>query len=113
MNNIDILGFLELYIKDLIYILGTIASFFIGNKLRKINIKKEQVNVQSGELENVESALKIYRMMLTDLQEKLKTAEEAYIVIEERLHKAIENNKILFEENKKLKMQLNGVTGNN
>lgn len=108
----DIIGFLKENFKDLLYILGAIASFFVGTRLRKLNVKKEEVNVQAGELENVEAALKIYRLMLTDLQEKLAKAEEAYLVIEERLHKSIENNKALYDENKKLKAKLDEVTSN-
>jgi len=108
----NITDFLRDHFKDALYIGGAVVSFFVGTKLRKLNVKKEEVNVQTSELENVEAALKIYRLMLTDLQEKLKKAEEAYMVIEERLHASIENNKTLSDENKKLKSQLNEITGN-
>lgn len=113
MGSFNILEFLKEHFKDVIYISGAIATFFIGAKVRKINVQKEEVAVQAGELDNVETALKIYRLMLTDLQEKLKIAEEAYIVIEKRLHESIEARKALFDENQKLKTELNEIRSNN
>lgn len=98
--------------KDIIYIGGAIASFFVGSKLRRINIEKEAVVVQATELENVEAALKIYRLMLTDLQDNLKKAEAAYLSIEEKLHKSLEVRKALFDENQKLKIEINELRSN-
>ena len=108
----SVLELLQQHLKDLLYISGAVLSFFAGSKLRKVNLDKEAVYITHGELENVEAALKIYRLMLTDLQVQLKKAEEAYLVIEQRLHKSLEIRKALTEENIKLKIELDEIRGN-
>lgn len=110
--NLDILGFLKDNFKDFLYIIGAVVSFFVGKRLRKLNVQKEEVSVQAGELDNVEAALKIYRTMLNDLQARLKEAEAAADMIEKRYHKAVEEKEQLLEENKQLKQQLNEITSN-
>lgn len=120
MNNFDILSVFKDNLKELLYIGGVVASFFVGRKLRGLRAQKEEVSIQTSELENVETALKIYRTMLSDLQEKLDEAEEALEIIEIRFQESLqenvslrEENKILKEENKRLKDQKNEVTSNN
>ena len=108
-ESIDMLTFLKDNFKDVLYIIGAIMTFFIGKKVRKLGIKQTETTVQAGELENVEAALKIYRTMLTDLGEKLKEAEAAYNIIEQRYHKAMSEKQLLIEENKVLKKKLEGL----
>jgi len=113
MNKLDFLQIFKDHFKDILYLGGAIISFLAGRRLREATGKKGEADAQGSELENVEVALKIYRVMLTDLQDKLKKAEEAYTVIEKRLHQSIENNKSLYEENKKLKIRIHELTSNN
>lgn len=108
----DIIEIFRTHFKDLLYILGAVISFFVGTRLRKLNVQKEEVSLQAGELENVEAALKIYRTMLSDLREKLKEAEAAADMIERRYRLAIEDNEALVDENKQLKHQLDEITSN-
>lgn len=96
--------------KDILYITGAIISFFIGRKIKKLNLKRTEVRLQSGELGNVETALKIYRTMLTDLGERLKEAEAAADDIERRYLTVLTLNKELILENKELKNKLNETT---
>jgi len=106
MVNINIIAFLEQNFKELLYIIGAIFAFLMGRKSRKLTDKGKEVSIMTGELENVEVALKIYRVMLTDLQDQLKKAEEAYDVIEKRLQNSIENNRKLVKENQELKEKI-------
>lgn len=112
MTGIGIYGFVVEYFKDILYILGAILSLFVGRKLEKLRAQKEEVNIQAGELENVEKALKIYRTMLNDMQEKLKEAEDAYEYLEGKFTKALERNKALEAENATLKQKLDETPGN-
>ena len=102
----DVTGFFENNFKDLLYIVGAIISFLVGKQVRRLNIKKQTSDIQSAELDNVEAALKIYRTMLNDLQEKLKEVELAADLIEKRYHKTVEEKQALIEENIRLKQQI-------
>jgi hypothetical protein len=112
MSNIDILGILKDNFKDLLYILGAIGTFLVGRRLRGLNEQKTEVSIQTSELDNVEAALKIYRTMLSDLQVKVKEAEEAYTILESRYQKSLEEKRALIEENKILKQRINEITSN-
>ena len=92
MNNIEIFTLLKTYFKEILSVLGGIGMFFIGKRARKIREKKEVTEVTAGELENVEAALKIYRVMLDDLQVKLTEAQKAYTLLEERFQVSLKKN---------------------
>lgn len=100
------------YIRDILYVSGAIATFFVGKRVRTLNAKKQEVDIERSELDNVEAALKIYRTMLNDLQTKLKEAEEAYGMLEARFTAAIEKNQVLIAENEQLKRQINETKSN-
>lgn len=105
-------GFFAEHFKDIFYISGAVATFFIGKKMRSLNVKKAEVDVQATELGNVETALHIYKIMLKDLQEKLQEAEHGLEVIEKRYSNVMAKNYELIEKNKFLKKQLDEITGN-
>ena len=50
--------------------------------------------------------------MLSDLQVKVKEAEEAYTILESRYHKSLEEKRALIEENKILKQRIDEITSN-
>lgn len=92
-------------IKDFILpIIGTIASALVGWWFGRT---KEQMEVQTSELDNVDKAVKIYREMIEDLSNKYAKAisdlEAANLRIRE-LEESVDN---LVAELKKYK-QLNG-----
>lgn len=112
MNSFNLIEFILNNFKDILYMTGVIASFFVGRKTKKANEKKAVAQAQSIELDNVEAALKIYRTMLEDMKHKLEEAEAAYSIIEARYHSAIESKKALIAENIELKRKLNEVSSN-
>ena len=77
--------------------------FFLGKKQRKQNIQEKEAQITTLELENVEAALKIYRVMLDDLQIKLTEAQKAYTLLETRFQTAIDRNNEL--DNKVTKLE--------
>ena len=93
MNNVEFFVVLKQHFKELISILGGIGMFFLGKKARKQSLKVTDVEITTGELDNVESALKIYRVMLDDLQVKLTEAQKAYVLLEKRFQVAALKNK--------------------
>jgi chromosome segregation ATPase len=104
---------LKEHFREIISILGGIGMFFLGKKKRKQAEKSQNVSITGGELDNVEAALKIYRVMLDDLQTKLTEAQLAYTSLEERFQEAAAKNKkyeenilILEEDNEYLKQRL-------
>jgi hypothetical protein len=113
MSNIDVLDIIESNWKDLLYIGGAITTFFLGKKSRKRTAKKEEVFIQSSELDNVETALDIYRKMLQDLRASLKEAEEAYEILERRFQNTLDEKRALIEENIMLRKEINELKSNN
>lgn len=81
------------------YIFGTITTlvaYVLGTGKRKADIKKTDEESKHTHLENVESALEIYRGMLDKLKKNLDEAEAAY-------EKALITVSILKKENRRLK----------
>jgi ribosomal protein L16 Arg81 hydroxylase len=93
MNNFEFWIFLKGYFKEILSVLGGVGMFFLGKKARKQTLKEKDAQITSTELENVEAALKIYRVMLDDLQVKLTEAQKAYSLLESRFQVAIKKNK--------------------
>lgn len=112
MTSLSIQDFFVNNFKDIAYLVGAVVTFFLGRKIRVLNVKKEEASVQTTELDNVEAALKIYRVMLSDLQQKLTEAEQAYQVLEQRFQSSLEEKRALEEENIKLKQELDEIKGN-
>lgn len=81
------------YFKEILSVAGAIGMFFLGKKKRKQDVKSQNVSIIGGELDNVEAALKIYRVMLDDLQAKLTEAQSAYVLLEQRFQVASGKNK--------------------
>lgn len=113
MNNVEILVLFKEYFREILSVLGGIGMFFLGKKKRKQDSKETDANITNRELENVEAALKIYRVMLDDLQIKLTEAQKAYSLLEDRFSQAAKRNKDyesevtkLYIENKDLKNRL-------
>ena len=92
--------------------LGAIAMFFLGKRKRKQSYKAQEVDIISGELDNVEAALKIYRVMLDDVQIKLAEAQKAYVLLEKRFQVAIQRNVELEKENSYLAEELKKCSNN-
>jgi len=101
----DLIAFLKENLKDVAYIVGAIATFIFGTKYRKLTNAKAATDVQGGELDNVEAALKIYRVMLDDLQKKLTEAEKAYDVLAQRFHTTLDKKNQLEADNKLLRIE--------
>jgi hypothetical protein len=83
------------------YIFGlitTITAYFLGTGKRKSEIQKTNEEALHTHLDNVESALEIYRGMLDKLKSNLDEAEDAY-------EKAIVEVSILKSENKRLRIR--------
>lgn len=94
----DFVFILKEYFREILSVIGAISMFFIGKKKRTQIDKEQNVNIVSGELDNVETALKIYRVTLDDLQSRLTEAQTAYIFLEKRFQRAVVENKKFKEE---------------
>ena len=82
--------------------LGTIGAYLIGTKERKSKLKKESTETQHSHLENVESALKIYRDMLDRLKTDLIEAEKMYEIAMMKINSLKKENSRLLLKNTKL-----------
>ena len=78
-------------------VVGPIATYFVGKRQRDVEVKQTEGTVMSGELHNVQDALKIYREILDDLKKefeaKLQAAEDAYKSIDNRLRFELGKNR--------------------
>jgi predicted RNase H-like nuclease (RuvC/YqgF family) len=81
----------ELLINILTF-LAPIVTAIVGWVLGK---RKTNAEATTSEMENVEKALKIYREIITDLDEKIKRLEERVVGFQIRLSELeAENNKL-------------------
>ena len=106
MQNLELWSFLKSYFKEIIGILTAIFMFFLGKRKREQNTKLTEVEITGNELYNVETALKIYKVMLDDLQIKLTEAQRAYGLLTEKFKEALDTKNACEKELARLRGEL-------
>ena len=81
----QILQIFKPYINEIILSISGVIAYLFGRNKRLLEEQKDESDIKHSELDNVQGALGIYRIMLDDLKLKLDAVNLAYNELERKL----------------------------
>ena len=81
----EILQIFKPYINEIILSISGVIAYLFGRNKRLLEEQKDESDIKHSELDNVQGALGIYRIMLDDLKLKLDAVNLAYNELERKL----------------------------
>jgi len=81
----EILQIFKPYINEITLSISGVIAYLFGRNKRLLEEQKDESDIKHSELDNVQGALGIYRIMLDDLKLKLDAVNLAYNELERKL----------------------------